>query len=76
MAPGRSATRTRVVVGDVALPVLGGERLERVAELPGWKVLVYGNHEQSRRAVCPRKPGAGAGGSRIEASERGRGRDR
>ena len=25
---------TVVVVGDVALPVLGGERLERVAELP------------------------------------------
>ena len=40
---------TVVVVGDVALPVLGGERLERVAELPGWKVLVYGNHEQNGR---------------------------
>ena len=40
---------TVLVLGDVAVPVLDGERLERVAELPGWKVLEFGNHDQNGR---------------------------
>ena len=40
---------TVLVLGDVAVPVLEGGRLELVAELPGWKVLVFGNHDQNGR---------------------------
>ena len=40
---------TVLVLGDVAVPVLEGKRLDPVAELPGWKVLVFGNHEQNDR---------------------------
>ena len=40
---------TVLVLGDVAVPVLDGGRLERLAELPGWKVLVFGNHDQNGR---------------------------
>ena len=40
---------TVVVLGDVAVPVLEGKRVELVAELPGWRILVFGNHEQNGR---------------------------
>ena len=40
---------TVLVLGDVAVPVLKGGRIELVAELPGWKVLVFGNHDQNGR---------------------------
>lgn len=38
-----------LVLGDVAVPVLERGRLKLVAELPGWKVLVFGNHDQNGR---------------------------
>lgn len=47
---------TVVVLGDVAVPVLEGKRVELVAELPGWKVLVFGNHEQNGRGGVVTEP--------------------
>ena len=47
---------TVLVLGDVAVPVLQGGRLELVAELPGWKVLVFGNHDHDGRGGIVTEP--------------------
>ena len=47
---------TVLVLGDVAVPVLEGGRCELVAGLPGWKVLVFGNHDQNGRGGVVTEP--------------------
>lgn len=42
---------TILILGDVTVDSLSGRRLTRVREAPGWKILVYGNHDITRAGV-------------------------